>query len=127
MNVILKNIEYNNILIKYNNYKNLYNIQYELDYIKINGIPINIKIQNYITNDNTLFLYINDFDTYMKLYNIELYIQKYIKNFKLLKNKNREIFITCKKSHIEDINNINITIYNIININNIYVPIIYII
>ena len=72
-------------------------------------------------------LYISNFDTLLKLYNIELYIQKYIKQFKLIKKYKNLHYIICKKDKIIDVNNINISIYNIVYNNNKYVPIIFII
>ena len=130
MHALLKNdIDVQKILIYYYQSYNFYKIYYNLDYIKLLGIPFNIKINHYSYKDDLYFIYINDKNILNILHNIEKKFQSSITCFNLLRYLNGKTYIICKnRNHIRiDKNNIDIIINKIKYINNCYVPIINII
>lgn len=130
MHALLKNdIDVQKISIYYYQSYNFYKIYYNLDYIKLLGIPFNIKINHYSYKDDLYFIYINDKNILNILHNIEKKFQSSITCFNLLRYLNGKTYIICKnRNHIRiDKNNIDIIINKIKYINNCYVPIINII
>ena len=130
MHALLKNdIDVQKISIYYYQSYNFYKIYYNLDYIKLLGIPFNIKINHYSYKDDLYFIYINDKNILNTLHNIEKKFQSSITCFYLLRYLNGKTYIICKnRNHIQiDKNNIDIIINKIKYINNCYVPIINII
>ena len=130
MYALLKNdIDIQKISIYYYQSYNFYKIYYNLDYIKILGIPFNIKIYHYLYKDDLYFIYINDKNILNTLHNIENKFKSSITCFNLLRYLNGKTYIICKnRNHIPiDKNNIDIIINKIKYINNCYVPIINII
>ncbi len=130
MHALLKNdIDVQKISIYYYQSYNFYKIYYNLDYIKLLGIPFNININHYSYKDDLYFIYINDKNILNTLHNIEKKFQSSITCFNLLRYLNGKRYIICKNiNHIPiDKNNIDIIINKIKYINNCYVPIINII
>ena len=126
MHALLKNdIDVQKISIYYYQSYNFYKIYYNLDYIKLLGIPFNIKINHYSYKDDLYFIYINDKNILNTLHNIEKKFQSSITCFNLLRYLNGKTYIICKnRNHIRiDKNNIDIIINKIKYINNCYVPI----
>ena len=130
MHALLKNdIDVQKISTYYYQNYNFYKIFYNLDYIKLLGIPFNIKFNHYSYKDDLFFIYINDVNILNTLYNIEKKFKSSITCFNLLRYLNGKKYIICKNiNHIPiHKNNINIIINKIKKINNCYVPIINII
>ena len=130
MHALLKNdIDVQKISTYYYQNYNFYKIYYNLDYIKLLGIPFNIKINHYSYKDDLYFIYINDKNILKTLHNIEKKFQSSITCFNLLRYLNGKTYIICKnRNHISiNKNNIDIIINKIKYINNCYVPIINII
>jgi len=130
MHALLKNdIDVQKISIYYYQSYNFYKIYYNLDYIKLLGIPFNIKFNQYSYKDDLYFIYINDKNILNALHNIEKKFQSSISCFNLLRYLNGKTYIICKNINHKSINknNIDIIINKIKYINNCYVPIINII
>jgi len=119
-----------NIYIKYNHTYNIYNLCYFTNYIKCNGISLNIKFNNYIKTGYLYHIIINDNNILKLLYDIQTHIQKYINLFQIVRNEKTIKYIICNNIYNKDLRNlenINIYIKNIKFINYNYVPIINII
>lgn len=118
------------IYTKYNQTYNIYHLYYFTNYIKCNGISLNIKFNNYIKTGYLYRIIIND-DTILKLlYDIQIHIQKYVNLFQIIRNEKNIKYIICNNIYNKDLRNlenINIYIKNIKFINYNYVPIINII
>ena len=71
MYAILKNVDISNITIYYNNNYNFYKIYYDLDYIKILGIPFTIVYDHWKYENNLYFVYIKDPKSLELLQNID--------------------------------------------------------
>ena len=130
MYALLKNnIDINNIIYYYNIQYNFYKIYYDLKYIKLLGITLNIKIDYYNINNNLFYLYIKDKYSLNKLYDLEKYFKNKITNFYFIhENNKKENYIICKNNqNIINFTDINIIIKKIIYKYNLYVPIINII
>ena len=128
MYMLINNLNKSKIDIKYNAYKNIYKIYYENEYIKLIGITIEIKIDNYKKYNNLYYLFIDDIETLKILNNIESVFQQNI-SCNLFKNKSKhQKYIICNsETNINDNKNINIHISKLKYIYNNYVPIINII
>ena len=129
MYALLKHIvDIKKISYYYNQNYNFYKIYYNLEYIKLLGIPINIKIHHTSYKDDLSFIYINNLDTLNSLYAIENLFQSSISCFNLIRYLNGNKYIICRNTnHIQIKDNINILINKIKYINGCYVPIINII
>ena len=129
MHVLLKkDVDIKKISIYFNQNYNFYKIYYNLEYIKLLGIPINIKIHHSSHKDDLSFIYINSLDTLNSLYAIENLFQSSISCFNLIRYLNGSKYIICRNAnHIQIKDNINILINKIKYINGCYVPIINII
>ena len=129
MHVLLKNdVDIKKISIYFNQNYNFYKIYYNLEYIKLLGVPINIKIHHSSHKDDLSFIYINNLDTLNSLYAIENLFQSSISCFNLIRYLNGNKYIICRNAnHIQIKDNINILINKIKYINGCYVPIINII
>ena len=129
MHVLLKkDVDIKKITIYFNQNYNFYKIYYNLEYIKLLGIPINIKIHHSSHKDDLSFIYINSLDTLNSLYAIENLFQSSISCFNLIRYLNGNKYIICRNTnHIQIKDNINILINKIKYINGCYVPIINII
>ena len=118
------------IYIKYNKTYNIYNLYYFTNYIKCNGISLNLKFKNYIKIGYLYHIIIDDNNILKLLYDIQSYIQKYINLFQIIRNEKNIKYIICNNIYDKDLRNlenINIYIKNIKFINYNYVPIINII
>ena len=118
------------IYIKYNQTYNIYNLYYSTNYIKCNGISLNIKFNNYIKFGYLYHIIIDDNNILKLLYNIQIHIQKYVNLFQIIRNEKNMKYIICNNIYNKDLKNlenINIYIKNIKFINYNYVPIINII
>lgn len=125
---IIKNINYDNIRIKYLYKKQIYKIYYDLyDNIDIIGIPISIKYKNVKLHYNLVYIYLDDVSV---LDDINKIIYKFTET-NIIKNdlETNKRYIVCKNTKNMNINcnNININISKIIKNNEKYVPLIYII
>ena len=129
MYLLIKNsINLDNIFVFNNKKYNFYKIFYNLEYIKLIGITINIKIDHFISNNNLYYIYINDKYTLKLLKDIEDNLKTKIPIFTLIRYINNEKYIICKNIHNKIINeNIYIYLNKIKYINGYYVPIINII
>ena len=131
MNLVLKNININNIIIDYTSYK-FYKIYYKTDYTKTTGITISINVKNikkYLYN-YLYYIIIEDKNTLDTLINLGNYINKQVDNFSILRKNKNVYYIICKYIYSKNINNlinIDINIKYIKYLNYKYVPIIYII
>mgnify|MGYP006138618987 FL=1 len=127
MNMLIKNLNTSNIFIKYSKLYNYYKLYYNCEYIKLNGIIINIKINNYKRYNNLYYVYLNDPESIKNIYNIECLIMKNIPT-NILRTENNKKYIICNSLYdINDKKEININISKLKYINNILVPIINII
>ena len=125
--MLIKNLNTSNIFIKYSKLYNYYKLYYYCEYIKLNGIIINIKIKNYKRYNNLYYVYLNDPESIKKIYNIECLIMKNIPT-NILRTENNKNYIICNSLYdINDKKEININISKLKYINNILVPIINII
>jgi len=118
------------IYIKYNRNYNIYNLCYSTNYIKCNGISLNIKFNNYIKTGYLYHIVLTDDKILKLLYDIQTHIQKYVNLFQLVRNEKTIKYIICNNIYNKDLRNLeNIDIYikNIKFINYNYVPIINII
>jgi len=130
MKLLLLNnkIDFDKIKLQYNDRYNFYNIQYDLSYILIKGIPLHIKYHHKIINNTVVYVYISD-PLYLNL------LRRIDSHFKdkcrpCLKKYNQQYYIICnnyKNIEFDDENNIYINIVKIKNIYNSFVPIINII
>ena len=130
MKILLLNnkIDFDRIKLQYNDRYNFYNIQYDLSYIIIKGIPLHIKYNHKITNNTLVYVYISD-PLYLNLLRqIDLYFKD--KCRPCLKKYNQQYYIICnnyKNIEFDNENNMYINIVKIKNIYNSFVPIINII
>lgn len=118
------------IYIKYNRNYNIYNLYYSTNYIKCNGISLNIKFNNYIKTGYLYHIVVDDDKILKLLYDIQIHIQKYVNLFQIIRNEKNIKYIICNNIYNKDLRNLeNIDIYikNIKFINYNYVPIINII
>ena len=118
------------IYIKYNRVYNIYNLCYTTNYIKCNGISLNIKFNNYIKTGYLYRIIVTDDKILKLLYDIQTHIQKYVNLFQIIRNEKSIKYIICNNIYNKDLRNlenINIYIKNIKFINYNYVPIINII
>ena len=118
------------IYTKYNRNYNIYNLCYSTNYIKCNGISLNIKFKNYIKTGYLYYIVVDDDKILKLLYNIQTHIQKYVNLFQIIRNEKNIKYIICNNIYNKDLRNlenINIYIKNIKFINYNYVPIINII
>lgn len=118
-------ININKIHIKYNKIYNIYNLYYTTNYIKCNGICITIKFKTYIKIGYLYYIIIDDDNILKLLFNIESYIQKYIKFFNIIHYKNNDKYIICNNinnKNLKNIKEINIYLKNIKYINYNYIP-----
>ena len=130
--LLKKDVNTKNISIYFNQNYNFYKIFYNLEYIKLLGISINITYNHILYKEDLCFIYINDINVLKTLYNIEKFFQKNILCFNLIRYLNKEKYIICRfnkninDNNIKD-NNIDIIISSIKYINGCYVPLINII
>ena len=118
------------IYIYYNKIYKIYNINYNLLYIKCNGICFNIKFKNYVKIGYLYRIIIDDDNILKLLYDIQIHIQKFINLFQIIRYEKNIKYIVCNNIYNKDLRNLeNIDIYikNIKFINYNYVPIINII
>lgn len=125
---IIKNINYNNIRIKYLYKKQIYKIYYDLNNsIDIIGIPLSLKYDSLRLHYNLVYVYFTDYYIIQKINRI-LYNSIGIN---IIKNdiETGKRYIVCKNTNNVKIDrdNININISKIITVNGNYVPLIYII
>jgi len=119
MNIIIKNVNYDNILIEYKDEK--YLTKYNLDKFIILGIPIEIVCKNIKYNMNNIHLYISDIEYLDKLLTIEKMINRKINTNKYIKlinydKINRTQYIICKnKKYISNNKKLHINIIKIYN------------
>ena len=130
MKILLLNnkIDFDKIILEYNERYNFYNIQYDLSYILIKGIPLHIKYHHKIINNTVIYVYISDPIYLNLLRQIDLYFKD--KCRPCLKKYNQQYYIICnnyKNIEFDDENNLYINIIKIKNIYNSFVPIINII
>ena len=125
---IIKNINYNNIRIKYLYKKQIYKIYYDLNNsIDIIGIPLSLKYDSLRLHYNLVYVYFTDYYIIQKINRI-LYNSIGINIIKHDIEKGKR-YIVCKNTNNVKIDrdNININISKIITTNGNYVPLIYII
>ena len=125
---IIKNINFNNIRIKYLYKKQIYKIYYDLNNsIDIIGIPLSLKYDSLRLHYNLVYVYFTNNNIIQKINHI-LYNNIGINIFKH-DTKTDKRYIICKNTNNVKIerNNININISKIIILNGNYVPLIYII
>ena len=104
MNVIIKNIDKDNIVI--NKKDNIYKLYYNYNlYYKIIGIPLKINYKYITIRNNLYYIFINEKDN-KNLLLLNKYLSKYINNFLFIRNNITNKFIIC--------NNYNKTNTNII-------------
>ena len=124
------NIKKNNILLYKKKFK-IYKIIYNLDYIKLIGIPIRLYNININIKHNFYYIYLHNKENIILLDSIQKYINNIIKCDILKYNNNNFIYIICKNYNNKIINKnnnfIDINITKIKFVNNKYVPIINII
>ena len=130
MKLLLLNnkIDFDKIKLQYNDRYNFYNIQYDLSYIIIKGIPLHIKYNHKITNNTVVYVYISDPIYLNLLRRIDIYFKG--KCRPCLKKYNQQYYIICnnyKRIELDNNNNLYINIFKIKYIYNNYVPIINII
>ena len=130
MKLLLLNnkIDFDKIKLQYNDRYNFYNIQYDLSYIIIKGIPLHIKYHHKIINNTVIYVYISDPIYLNLLRQIDLYFKD--KCRPCLKKYNQQYYIICnnyKNIEFDNENNMCINIIKIKNIYNSFVPIINII
>ena len=127
MNMLINNLNIFNISIQFSQYYNYYKIFYICDYIKLIGITINIKISKYKKKNNLYYIYIEDKESYDKLYNIECTLRKTVDCY-LFRNEYNQRYIICNCiNNLKDKKDINININKLKYMYNNYVPIINII
>ena len=124
MNIIIKNIDKDNIVI--NKKDNIYKLYYNLNlYYKIIGIPLKINYKYITIRNNLYYIFINEKDN-LNLLLLNNYLLKHINNFLFIRNNITNKFIICNnynKNNVDiiknDINKLktNNTIY--VNINKI--------
>lgn len=130
MKILLLNnkIDLNKIKLQYNDRYNFYNIQYDLSYILIKGIPLHIKYHHKIINNTVVYVYITDPICINLLQSIDVFLKN--KCRPCLKKYNQQYYIICnnyKNIEFNEENNMYINIVKIKNIYNSFVPIINII
>ena len=130
MKILLLNnkIDFDKIKLHHNERYNFYNIQYELSYILIKGIPLHIKYHHKIINNTLVYVYITDPIYINILQNIDYYFKN--KCNPCLKKYNQYFYIICnnyKNVEFDHENNLYINIFKIKYLYNNYVPIINII
>ena len=104
MNVIIKNIDKDNIVI--NKKDNIYKLYYNYNlYYKIIGIPLKINYKYITIRNNLYYIFINEKDN-KNLLLLNKYLSKYNNNFLFIRNNITNKFIIC--------NNYNKTNTNII-------------
>ena len=104
MNIIIKNIDKDNIVI--NKKDNIYKLYYNYNlYYKIIGIPLKINYKYITIRNNLYYIFINEKDN-KNLLLLNKYLSKYINNFLFIRNNITNKFIIC--------NNYNKTNTNII-------------
>lgn len=125
---IIKNINCDQIQIKYLYKKNIYKLYYNLNnYINIIGIPLTLKYDSLKLHYNLVYIYLNNTTVLKPINNI---IKKY-SGSNIIKHDidTNKKYIVCKNTNSVKIerDNININISKIITTNGNYVPLIYII
>ena len=128
MHLLIKdnNIDLNNIKYIYNPKFNFYKLYYELGYIKLLGIPMTIKFNNIIQQNNMSYVYFSD----MNIINILRSINKLLIGIPCLNivRFNKKHYIICKNFDKNKITNpLTINIQKLKYKDGNYVPIIYII
>ena len=122
------NINFDKVKLSYNDRYNFYNIQYNLSYILIKGIPIHIKYDNKIINNTIAYIYITN-PTYLNLLKkVDIFLKDICKP--CLKKYNDKYYIICNNYKNIPYDNENNLCINIIKIKYLYeefVPIINII
>ena len=129
MKMLLRNnnINYNNIVCKYNDKYDFYNILYDLSYILLKGIPLRIKYSEIVYKNKIVYVYISDPKYLELLYTINKYFKEKCVHFiKKFKNK---YYIICNnyKNIIIENDYVDINISKIRKIYNEYVLILNII
>ena len=91
MNVIIKNIDKDNIVI--NKKDNIYKLYYNLNlYYKIIGIPLKINYKYITVHNNLYYIFINEKDN-LNLLLLNNYLLKHIDNFLFIRNNITNKFI----------------------------------
>ena len=88
--LLKKEVNTKNISIYFNQNYNFYKIFYNLEYIKLLGISINIIYNHISYKEDLCFIYINNTNILKTLYNIEKFFQKNILCFNLIRYLNKE-------------------------------------
>ena len=105
MNVIIKNIDKDNIVI--NKKDNIYKLYYNYNlYYKIIGIPLKINYKYITIRNNLYYIFINEKDN-KNLLLLNKYLSKYINNFLFIRNNITNKFIICN-NYNKDKTNTNI-------------------
>ena len=128
MHLLIKNnkIDLSNIQYIFNTKFNFYKLYYNLGYIKLLGIPITIKYDTIIQQNNMNYVYLSDINIIHKLKSInQLLIDIPCLN---IVRFNKKHFIICKNFDNNEITNpLTINIQKLKYKDGHYVPIIYII
>ena len=77
--MLIKNLNTSNIFIKYSKLYNYYKLYYYCEYIKLNGIIINIKINNYKRYNNLYYVYLSSLKNYFLF--LRIYVYHHIRSF----------------------------------------------
>ena len=121
------NIDFYKIKLHHNDRYNFYNIQYDLSYLLIKGIPLHIKYHHKIINNTLVYVYIRDPIYINMIQRIDFYFKN--KCNQCLKKYNQQYYIICNNYNNIELhnNNLYINILKIKYLYNNYVPIINII
>ena len=93
------------IYIKHNKTYTIYNLYYSTNYIKCNGISLNIKFKNYVKIGYLYRIIITDDKILKLLYDIQTHIQKYVNLFQLVRNEKNIKYIICNNIYNKDLRN----------------------
>jgi len=130
MKILLKNniFDIDNIYLNYNYQYNFNKIEYQLPYITITGLPINIHYYKKFFKNGLIYLYLNNFNDLNLLNKIETKTKSNIIKYNRYEKSNY-IIVKDPKNNILNNKpyNMNISINKIKSINNCYVAIINII
>tara|TARA_A100001037_G_C15094639_1_gene610810 strand:- start:909 stop:1325 length:417 start_codon:yes stop_codon:yes gene_type:complete len=121
MNVIIKNIDKDNIVINKKN--NIFKLYYNLNlYYKIIGIPLKINYKYITIHNNLYYIFINEKDN-LNLLLLNNYLLKHINNFLFIRNNITNKFIICNNYNKNNMNIIKNDVNTLKSDNIIYVNI----
>ena len=121
MNVIIKNIDKDNIII--NKKDNIYKLYYNYNlYYKIIGIPFKINYKYITIHNNLYYIFINEKDN-LNLLLLNNYLLKHINNFLFIRNNITNKFIICNNYNKNNMNIIKNDVNTLKSDNIIYVNI----